>query len=1242
MKALSIAIRGGVSVVVPNSLRLLTPYVLLEQEDWFEDEIAFVRRFLQPGMRAVDIGASYGVYTLSMAKRVGPEGRIWAFEPARGPRAFLEDSMRKNGFENTVLYPIALSDRNGLAELRVGANTEMSMLGAAKDQQMDCEKVAVRQLDSLLEETGLQRIDFVKMDAEGEESRILDAAREFLRCESPLILFELKHGNRFNRQLLDQFARGGYGIYRLVPGLQVLVPFETEASIDPYQLNLFACKPDRASALLKERLLVAVPADGPEARLTAPESWASYLSRFAYARNLLDSWRRRGHAGRLPNVATYLQALDHYAHVQDEATEPALRYAHLTRAFMLLSQVVRSEGNLSRCQSMARVAWELGERATAVENLNRCLTWVRTEGEAALDEPFLTVSPRFESLDPSGRMGEWCIASLLEQREKLRLFSSYYADPPTTLEVLEYLGRLGFYAPEMERRRQLIRLRCHMQHYPQPHPLLENNRNASFWLGGDSAVDMSYLDKALEHHRAGRLAQAEAAYRQALEQQPEEAEALHLLGMLYLQSDRLDLAVEYIKRAIQRRPDVPDYHYDLGIALAAQRRVTEAEQQFRSAIELKPDFAEAHNNLGNTLKEQGKTEEAIQCYRRALELRPSSAAAHNNLGALLQEQDRGHEAITHYRRALEIDPADADTRYNLANALRAIGDLEEAVGEYRAAVAIRPDLLEAYVNLSKTLKDLDRLSDAAEVCRVGISIQPRSALLHINLGNVLEKLGNKDDAIAAYRTAIAFDPNCVEGYYNLGNALNAMGELSQAIAAFERSLLLKPDFAEALNNLANTLKDQGRLKAAIDRCNEALRVNPYLTDAHSNLFHFMHYSPGFDIETIFTEAQRWNEQHAQTLVHVGEHPNERTPDRRLRVGYVSADLRRHPVGWFFAPVFAHHDRSRFELFCYSAATGGDELTDFFRGHADHWFETATISDLQLAKQIFADRIDILVDLAGHTGRNRLLTFARRPAPVQVTAGGHYDTTGLETIDYLIADHFHAPPGADRFFSETLIRMPHDYVCYDPPPYSPAVAVPPVLNREYITFGCYNNLAKINEGVVALWSQILRALPGSKLRLQTPALTDASTRERYQQLFTAEGVSRERLNLVGKVPHEELLAAYAEIDVALDPFPYSGGVTTCEALWMGVPVVTLTGQNFCGRHSTSHLSNVGLHGLVTTSPADYIATTLSLAQDVPRLIELRKTLRERMAGSPLCDGRRYTNDLEKAYRDMWRKYCESNE
>jgi predicted O-linked N-acetylglucosamine transferase (SPINDLY family) len=401
----------------------------------------------------------------------------------------------------------------------------------------------------------------------------------------------------------------------------------------------------------------------------------------------------------------------------------------------------------------------------------------------------------------------------------------------------------------------------------------------------------------------------------------------------------------------------------------------------------------------------------------------------------------------------------------------------------------------------------------------------------------------------------------------------------------------------------------------------------------------MHYSPGFDAEALYSEARRWASVHAEALAREQRgYANERSPNRRLRIGYVSSDLRQHPVGFFFAPVFTHHDKEAFELLCYAGVRRPDALTAQFRAHADRWHEVTALTDQALAERIRTDRIDILVDLSGHTRGHRLLTFARKPAPVQVTAGGHYDTTGMTAIDYLISDRFHTPPGAERYFSEALIRLPHDYICYGPPDYAPAVAPSPLAHQGHVTFGCFNNLAKVTPEVIALWAKILQALPGAHLRLQTRELGDAATCARYRALFKEAGVAASRLALYGHAPHRQLLATYGTIDIALDPFPYSGGLTTCEALWMGVPVITLTGHSFAGRHSTSHLANVGLSELVTTTPEQYVAVALALAQDPERLTTLRRDLRTRMAASSLCDARGYTQALEAAYRGMWQRWC----
>ncbi len=569
-----------------------------------------------------------------------------------------------------------------------------------------------------------------------------------------------------------------------------------------------------------------------------------------------------------------------------------------------------------------------------------------------------------------------------------------------------------------------------------------------------------------------------------------------------------------------------------------------------------------------------------------------------------QKAGRLREAEDIYRQILKCQPEHVEALHWLGVVALQRGQYLSAVELIGKALVRSPEYIAAHNNIGLAWQGAGQLEQAGAAFRQALSLAPGDADIEVNLGKVLFEQGKLSDAAAVYGQAIAHAPNLALAYSNLGGVRLAQAEHAAAIACFRKAMALEADHY-----------------------------------AHSNMLQAMHYHPNLSPVVLFTEARHWNEQHAAALRAAWlPHNNPRDPERQLRLGYVSADFRCHPVGWFMQPVLAHHDRAQFEIFCYAGVPRPDPVTERFRSTTDHWCDALTLSDASLAEKVREDRIDILVDLSGHARGHRLLTFARKPAPVQVTAGGHYSTTGLEAIDHLITDRYHAPEGSERYFSETLVRMPHDYICYEPPVYAPAVVAPPVLRRGYVSFGCYNNLAKINERVVAVWGGILKALPTAKLRLQTHQLNDPPTRARLSELFAARDIETERLDFHGYLPHEQLLAAYAEIDIALDPFPYSGGLTTLEALWMGVPAVTLSGQTFCGRHSTSHLNNVGLPKLVTTTPEEYVAVALALASDPERLRALRQGLRERMAASPLCDAKGYTRDLEAAYRQMWQNYC----
>lgn len=772
-----------------------------------------------------------------------------------------------------------------------------------------------------------------------------------------------------------------------------------------------------------------------------------------------------------------------------------------------------------------------------------------------------------------------------------------------------------------------------------------------------SATLQDALRLAIRHHQAGQLPQAEAIYRQILQTQPSHPDALHLLGVIAHQAGQHETAVVLIGKAIAAAAKSPEYHANLGEALRALGRLDEAVAAYRRAIRLNPRFAVAYNNLGIALKQQGKDAEAVTAYRRALAVKPDYPQAHNNLAIALKEQGKTDEAIVHYRQALALDPNSAETHNNLGVALKEQGLPDQAIDHFQRALALKPDFAAACEGLGGALRELGRLDAAAEALSAATRLDPRCASAYNNLGVVLKDLGRAAAAIAAYEQAIALEPELAEAHNNLGIVLKEQGRLEEAIRHLNQASALKPGYAEACNNLGLVLEIQGKVEEAIAAYRQAIALNPAFSRAHSNVLFALNYLPRLDAGEIFCEHLRWAKTYADPLgATIMPHANDRTPGRPLRIGYVSPDFRKHPVAYFIESVLARHDAGQFEITCYSDVSAPDEVTGRLRrlahttphvlqhvadrspfsGH--RWRDIHGLTDGQASELVRQDGIDILIDLAGHTDRNRLLLFARKPAPVQASWIGYFNTSGLAAMDYFISDRYSSPEGLPQHFTEQLIRLPHSRFCYLPPDYAPAVVDPPAAADGRITFGCFNNLAKINADVVALWAEILSALPDSRLLLKSLALNDESTCQRHRDLFSAHGITPDRIALSGHSPHAEMLAQYGRVDIALDPFPFTGGLTTCEALWMGVPVVTLAGETLVSRQSASLLTNLGKTEWVAESPRQYAETALRLAADPAGLGRLRRGLRAQMAASPVCDARAFTLELESAYRKIWQAWC----
>ena len=717
------------------------------------------------------------------------------------------------------------------------------------------------------------------------------------------------------------------------------------------------------------------------------------------------------------------------------------------------------------------------------------------------------------------------------------------------------------------------------------------------------------LAMAIRNHEVGNLQKAEDVYRKILEKNPNNADALNLMGILANQRKRPDEAESFIRKAISENGLVPSYHNNLGIVLQSLNKLDNAIQCYQKALNLEPDFTEAHINLGITLQTQGKLDEAIKHYQKALHLKPGIAKIHFNMGVALYDHGKFDAAIESYKKAIQLEPGIAEGYNNLGLVLRDQGKLDEAIEYYRKAIHIKPDYAEAHGNLGTALRDQGRLGKAEE----------------------------------CYRQAIHLKPDCAEIHGNLGTILRDQGRLGEAIECYQKALHLNPNYSEGHNNLGGTLRDQGKIDKAIECFQKELQLRPDLSFVHSNLLLTLHYNDTIDPIQLFSCHQQWAEQHATPVSKKTQSHNDKSPNRRLRIGYVSPDFRKHSVAYFIEPILSSHNPDTFEIICYSNVISPDFVTHRLKSLASCWRNIVGMNEEQVADLIHNDQIDILVDLAGHTSQNRMLLFAKKPAPVQVAYLGYPNTTGLPTMDYRITDNWADPAGqTDHLHTEELTRLPKSFLCYQPPEETPEVSNSPAQSTGYVTFGSFNDRAKVTPEAVRIWSTILKSVSNSRLILKSKALNDEGTRQTLWEMFSKNGVVPERIELAGYLPFEQHLQLYNRIDIGLDTFPYNGTTTTCEAMWMGVPVITLAGDFHASRVGVSLLSNVGMPELISESVEDYIEKAAKLTNDLDRLQDLRIKLRPLMTRSALMDAKGFTRSLEAAYRQMWHRWCDQNQ
>jgi predicted O-linked N-acetylglucosamine transferase (SPINDLY family) len=653
-------------------------------------------------------------------------------------------------------------------------------------------------------------------------------------------------------------------------------------------------------------------------------------------------------------------------------------------------------------------------------------------------------------------------------------------------------------------------------------------------------------------------------------------------------------------RPTRKMAEMPDVTIDQAIELFQAGRFQEVESICRRILADQPNHPESLHLLGLILDQAGHVDTAVEYIRKAIEAAPHVPAYHLNLGILLLKLSRVDQAIDCCRQAIFLKP-DYPAAYNsLGNACKEKGDFDQAIVSYQRAIALRPDY----------------------------------SLAHYHLGNVWRIKGECDRAIECYHRTVASAPTFAQAHNNLGNALKDKGRLDEAIACYQRALEINPNHSEAHNNLGVVWMDKGRLHEAMACYDRALALNPNDAAAADNRLYALHFLPDAGPEEIFHAHCQWDRQFAQPLYKpAASHENDRTADRPLRIGYVSADFRLHSVAFFLLPLLEATDRRRFHVTCYAADSRSDEITARMRRGVDDWRTLVGLDDEQAAAQIRRDRIDILVDLAGHTFGNRLLLFARRPAPVQATYLGYPDTTGMQAMDWRLTDARADPPGSEQFCTEQLMRLPRTAWCF-----SPLFADVPLHKPAHsgVVFGSFGIFRKINDRLLRWWAEILRHVPHSHLFIKNRAVADELVAQELRRKFQAMDVLPDRLILSPPQQSiEQHLAAYGQVDIALDTFPYHGATTTCEAMWMGVPVVTLAGRAHVSRVGVSLLGSVGLNELIARDEREYVRIAVDLARDARRLRELQATLRTRMQTSPLMNAASFARDVESAYRRMWR-------
>lgn len=813
----------------------------------------------------------------------------------------------------------------------------------------------------------------------------------------------------------------------------------------------------------------------------------------------------------------------------------------------------------------------------------------------------------------SARSGQWELAE--------RLYRDIVRGRPDQVDALEGLGVLAL----QTRRCDEARAWLERAHQLAPH----------------SARIVGHLGLALR--QSGQLERALACYEDACRLDPSDAALLVNRARAERDAGRLDAAVASFRRAAALRPAAADVWSMLSNALRESGDLCEALRAARQALAIAPELHDAHLNEGAALHASGASDEAALSYVVAAggpgTRRPALANLARLLAASSLPRVTRELAVADARTGL--GPEHAPALDELGRAARGSGRLATAVGCLMRALALASSALRLS-ELAAWLDEMGHGQAARDRWLAAIELAPSDPAGYRGLGVTLGKGGHLVGVQERWAHAIETCPDDPEALIRLGRAAQRLGHPGDAARLYERLARARPELPEVHFYLGSALSKRGEHRAAHAAYERAIELDPECWVAHSNLLFGLHFDPEQSPDALFERHLRFGQTLEASLARRRTKASERghgtrDPQRRLRLAYVSPDLCAHAVSHFIEPVLREHDPAAFEVHCYSDVPRPDAVTERLAGLVPHFVATAGWSHDNLHERIRADGIDILVDLAGHTAKNRLPVFALAPCPVQVSWLGYFDTTGLSRIDYRIADVVSVPPELERFFIERVVRLPRSANCYHPPP-APELSAPPCLERGHVTFGYFNNPTKLGPPVVSAMARILHATPGARLLLKYRSFDEPELQARVCRWFAEQGIARDRLELAGHSSMDAFLRAVARVDIALDPFPYSGETTALHALWMGVPVIAVEGNTLVARLASRVLRVAGLHEWVATTSDEYVSLATRVAADRDALVRARGELRDRLERSPLLDARGVTRELEAAYRQMWRSYC----